>query len=173
VLTDVEVADGVHVKPYTVASQSRIGARAQLGPFSHLRPGAELAEEAHVGNFVELKQTRLGRGSKANHLAYLGDSEIGAGVNVGCGTITCNYDGFKKHRTVIEDGVFIGSDTQLVAPVRIGKGAILAAGTTVTRDVPPGSLTLSRVPQVDKPGYADTLRERLRGPAPGGGDKPR
>lgn len=173
VLTDVEVADGVHVKPYTVAAQSRIGARAQLGPFSHLRPGAELAEEAHVGNFVELKQTRLGRGSKANHLAYLGDSEIGAGVNVGCGTITCNYDGVKKHRTVIEDNVFIGSDTQLVAPVRVGKGAILAAGTTVTRDVPPGSLTLSRVPQVDKPGYADTLRERQRGTPPGGNDKPR
>jgi bifunctional UDP-N-acetylglucosamine pyrophosphorylase/glucosamine-1-phosphate N-acetyltransferase len=178
VLTDVEVADAVHVKPYTVAGQSRIGARAQLGPFSHLRPGAELAEEAHVGNFVELKQTRLGRGSKANHLAYLGDSEIGAGVNVGCGTITCNYDGFKKHRTVIEDGVFIGSDTQLVAPVRVGKGAILAAGTTVTRDVPAGSLTLSRVPQIDKPGYADTLRERLRGSqgpssSGSGSDKPR
>lgn len=162
VLTEVTVADGVHIKPYTVAAQSRIGPRCQLGPFSHLRPGAELADDAHVGNFVELKQARLGRGSKANHLAYLGDAEIGAGVNIGCGTITCNYDGVSKHKTIIEDGVFIGSDTQLVAPVRVERGAIIAAGTTVTRDVPPGSLTLSRAPQVDKPGYADVLRERLR-----------
>jgi bifunctional UDP-N-acetylglucosamine pyrophosphorylase/glucosamine-1-phosphate N-acetyltransferase len=162
VLTNVGVGDGVHIKPYTVATDAVIGDSAQLGPFSHLRPGSALLDSAHVGNFVELKATRLGRGSKANHLAYLGDAEIGDGVNVGCGTITCNYDGFAKHKTVIEDGVFIGSDTQLVAPVRVGAGSIIAAGTTVVTDVPPGSLTLSRVPQVNKPGYAAQLRARLQ-----------
>jgi len=162
VLTNVIVADGAHLKPYTVASDSQLGEKVQIGPFSHLRPDSVVESGAHVGNFVELKKTRLGPGSKANHLAYLGDAEIGAAVNVGCGTITCNYDGVSKHKTVIEDEVFVGSDTQLVAPVRIGRGAIIAAGTTVTRDVPPGSLTLSRVPQVDKPDYAEALRTRLR-----------
>lgn len=162
VLTDVTVADGVHIKPYTVAVDSQIGAKSQVGPFSHLRPGSHLADGVHIGNFVELKNTRVGSGSKANHLAYLGDAEIGAAVNVGCGTITCNYDGVAKHRTVVEDGVFIGSDSQLVAPVRVGQGAMIAAGTTVTRDVPAGALTLSRVPQIDKPEYAESLRTRLR-----------
>lgn len=162
VLTHVGIADGVVVRPYSVAEDSAIGPNSIVGPFSHLRPGSELLAGAHVGNFVELKKTRLGAGSKANHLAYLGDAEIGAGVNVGCGTITCNYDGIAKYQTVIEDGVFIGSDTQLVAPVRVGAGAIVAAGTTVTRDVPAGALTMSRSPQVDKPGYAETLRERQR-----------
>jgi bifunctional UDP-N-acetylglucosamine pyrophosphorylase/glucosamine-1-phosphate N-acetyltransferase len=162
VLTAVTVADDTHIKPYTVATDSIIGDKVALGPFSHLRPGSVLESGAHVGNFVELKQTRLGAGSKANHLAYLGDADIGRGVNVGCGTITCNYDGFAKHKTVIEDDVFIGSDTQLVAPVRIGQGSIIAAGTTVVSDVPAQSLTLSRVPQVDKPGYAQRLRDRLR-----------
>jgi bifunctional UDP-N-acetylglucosamine pyrophosphorylase/glucosamine-1-phosphate N-acetyltransferase len=162
VLSNVVVADGAHIKPYTVATDSELGAKAQIGPFSHLRPETVVGEGAHIGNFVELKKTRMGPGSKANHLAYLGDAEIGAQVNIGCGTITCNYDGVSKHKTVIEDEVFIGSDTQLVAPVRVGRGAIVAAGTTVTRDVPPGSLTLSRVPQVDKPDYAEALRTRLR-----------
>jgi bifunctional UDP-N-acetylglucosamine pyrophosphorylase/glucosamine-1-phosphate N-acetyltransferase len=162
VLNDVTVADDSHVKAYSVATESILGPAAQVGPFSHLRPGSVLERDVHIGNFVELKKTHVGTGSKANHLAYLGDAEIGAAVNVGCGTITCNYDGVAKHRTVIEDGVFIGSDTQLVAPVRVGQGAIIAAGTTVTRDVPPGALSLSRVPQVDKPGYAETLRARLQ-----------
>ncbi len=162
VLSDVSVADDSHLKPYCVAADSVLGKAVQVGPFSHLRPGSKLEHDAHVGNFVELKKTYLGAGSKANHLAYLGDAEIGANVNVGCGTITCNYDGFAKHRTVIEDGVFIGSDVQLVAPVHVGKGAIIAAGTTVTKDVPAGALTLSRVPQIDKPGYAEPLRNRLR-----------
>lgn len=162
VLTGVTVAAKSTLKPYSVAEDSTLGAGAKVGPFSHLRPGSHLGEDAHVGNFVELKKTHLGAGSKANHLAYLGDAEIGTSVNIGCGTITCNYDGVAKHRTVIEDGVFIGSDTQLVAPVRVGRGAIVAAGTTVTRDVPPDSLTLSRSPQVDKPNYAETLRARLR-----------
>ncbi len=162
VLTNVHVADGAHLKPYTVATDSQLGERVQIGPFSHLRPDSVVENGAHIGNFVELKKTRIGPGSKANHLAYLGDADIGAGVNVGCGTITCNYDGVSKHQTVVEDEVFIGSDTQLVAPVRIGRGSIIAAGTTVTRDVPPGALTLSRVPQVDKPDYAEALRTRLR-----------
>src|SRR4029079_18731148 len=116
------VAAGANLKPYTIASQSKIGPKAQIGPFSHLRPASDVGEDAHVGNFVELKKTRLGKGSKANHLAYLGDGEVGDGVNVAAGTICCNYDGFKKHVTVLEDGVFIGSDSQLVAPVRLGKG---------------------------------------------------
>lgn len=162
VLTDVVIADGAHLKPYSVASESELGEKTHIGPFSHLRPGSVIAAGAHIGNFVELKKTHFGAGSKAQHLAYLGDAEIGANVNIGCGTITCNYDGVSKHKTVIEDDVFIGSDTQLVAPVRVGKGAIVAAGTTVTSDVPPGALTLSRVPQVDKPNYAEALRTRLR-----------
>ena len=162
VLTDVIVDAGVHIKPYSVAASSHIGPRCQVGPFSHLRPDSDLSEDAHVGNFVELKKTQLGRGSKANHLAYLGDSTIGAQVNIGCGTITCNYDGFAKHQTIIEDGVFIGSDTQLVAPVRVGKNAMVAAGTTVTREVPDGALALSRVPQENKEGMADFLRARFR-----------
>jgi bifunctional UDP-N-acetylglucosamine pyrophosphorylase/glucosamine-1-phosphate N-acetyltransferase len=162
VLTNVEVADDSHLKPYTIATDSQLGAGVQVGPFSHLRPGSVLERAVHIGNFVELKKTHVGVGSKANHLAYLGDAEIGANVNVGCGTITCNYDGVAKHQTIIEDGVFIGSDTQLVAPVRVGRQSIIAAGTTVTRDVPADSLTLSRVAQVDKPGYASRLRERQR-----------
>jgi bifunctional UDP-N-acetylglucosamine pyrophosphorylase/glucosamine-1-phosphate N-acetyltransferase len=161
VLENVLVQAGTHIRPYTVAKDSHIGSRCHLGPFSHLRPGSVLSEDAHVGNFVELKKTHLGQGSKANHLTYLGDAQIGANVNIGCGTITCNYDGFAKHPTLIEDGVFIGSDTQLVAPVRVGKDAIIAAGTTVTHDVPEGALAVSRVPQKDKPGAAKLLRTRF------------
>ncbi len=162
VLTDVTMADDCHLKPYTVATESQIGVSAQLGPFSHLRPGTELAREVHIGNFVELKKTRVGRGSKANHLAYLGDADIGEKVNVGCGTITCNYDGYAKYKTIIEDGAFIGSDTQLVAPVNVGKGAVIAAGTTVIKDVPAGALALSRSPQVHREGYAEKKRERMQ-----------
>jgi bifunctional UDP-N-acetylglucosamine pyrophosphorylase/glucosamine-1-phosphate N-acetyltransferase len=162
VLTDVTVEAGTHIKPYTVAAQSHIGPRCQVGPFSHLRPDSRLHEEAHVGNFVELKKTELGKKSKANHLAYLGDSTIGSEVNIGCGTITCNYDGFAKHQTIIEDGVFVGSDSQLVAPVRLGAGSIIGAGTTVTRDVPAGALAVTRVPQDNKLEAADKLRARFR-----------
>ena len=161
VLTDVEVGRDAEVKPYTVAAESRIGDAAHVGPFSHLRPASELGPEAHVGNFVEIKKTTMGRGSKANHLAYLGDGIIGEGVNVGAGTIFCNYDGFQKHTTVLEDGAFIGSDSQLVAPVRVGKGAYVATGTTVTMDVPDDGLALSRVKQQNKEGYASRLRARL------------
>src|SRR5206468_4460371 len=120
---------------------------AQIGPFSHIRPGSVLERDAHIGNFVELKKTHFGAGSKANHLSYLGDAEIGSKVNVGCGTITCNYDGYVKSKTVIEDGAFIGSDTQLVAPVTVGKNAVVGAGTTVYEDVPAGALALTRTKQ--------------------------
>ena len=163
VLTDVEVADGVLIKPYSVASESKVGSRAQIGPFSHLRPASDIGEEAHVGNFVELKKTRLGRKSKANHLAYLGDGMVGDDVNIGAGTIFCNYDGFKKHVTTLEDGAFIGSDSQLVAPVTVGKGAYVGTGTTVTKSVPAGALAIGRAKQENKEGYADRLRARLKG----------
>lgn len=162
VLTDVLVDDGVTLKPYSVATESRVGPRAQVGPFSHLRPASDLGEESHVGNFVELKKTKLGRRSKANHLAYLGDGLVGDEVNVGAGTIFCNYDGFKKHVTTLEDGVFIGSDSQLVAPVTVGKGAYVGTGTTVTRDVPAGALAIGRARQENKDGYADRLKARLK-----------
>lgn len=161
VLTDVVVEEGARVLPYTVATDSRIGAGAQVGPFSHLRPGSDLGPEVHVGNFVETKKTRLGRGSKANHLAYLGDGQIGEGVNVGAGTIFCNYDGVQKHTTTLEDGAFVGSDSQLVAPVTIGRNAYVATGTTVTRDVPPDALAISRTRQSNKDGYAARLRARF------------
>jgi bifunctional UDP-N-acetylglucosamine pyrophosphorylase / glucosamine-1-phosphate N-acetyltransferase len=161
VLTEVEVAEGAHVKPYTVATSSRIGASAQVGPFAHLRPGTELGPDARVGNFVETKNTRMGKGSKANHLAYVGDGEIGEGVNIGAGTIFCNYDGFQKNLTVLEDGVFIGSDSQLIAPVRVGKGAYVASGTTVNQDVPADALAISRTRQQNKAGYAARLRRAL------------
>ena len=162
VLTDVVVEAGAVLKPYSVATSSTIGARAQVGPFSHMRPDSELGEEAHIGNFVEMKKTKLGKGAKANHLAYLGDGVVGAGANIGAGTIFCNYDGFKKHTTTIEDGAFIGSDSQLVAPVRVGRGAYVATGTTVTKDVPDGALAISRVKQENKEGYAERLKARLK-----------
>lgn len=154
VLTNVVVGDGVTIKPYCVMTDAHVANGAVLGPFAHLRPGADVGPDAHVGNFVEMKKATLGPGSKANHLTYLGDCTVGRGVNIGAGTITCNYDGVNKLPTVIEDGAFIGSDTQLVAPVRVGKDAYIAAGTTVTKDVPDGALALSRVPQTHVEGYA-------------------
>lgn len=141
------VARGAEILAYSVIEESEVGEKARLGPFAHLRPGSVVGPESHVGNFVELKKTKLGHGSKANHLAYLGDATIGDRVNVGAGTITCNYDGVNKYQTIIEDGVFIGSDTQLVAPVTVGKGAYVGAGTTVTKDVPSEALAVSRVEQ--------------------------
>jgi bifunctional UDP-N-acetylglucosamine pyrophosphorylase/glucosamine-1-phosphate N-acetyltransferase len=165
VLRDVHVRTGAKVLPYTIATSSVIGERAQVGPFSHLRPDSELGPEVHIGNFVETKKTRLGRGSKANHLAYLGDGIIGEGVNVGAGTIFCNYDGFAKHTTVLEDGVFIGSDSQLVAPVTVGKDAYVATGTTVTQSVPASAMAIGRARQENKPELATRLRERLKAQA--------
>jgi bifunctional UDP-N-acetylglucosamine pyrophosphorylase/glucosamine-1-phosphate N-acetyltransferase len=163
VLTDVDVGEGVLVKPYSVATGARIGSRAHIGPFAHLRPESDIGDEAHVGNFVETKKTRLGKGAKANHLAYLGDGVVGAGANVGAGTIFCNYDGYRKHTTTIGEGAFIGSDSQLVAPVTVGAGAYVGTGTTVTRDVPPDALAIGRARQENKEGYASRLRAKLRG----------
>lgn len=160
ILQDVEVLENAYIRPYTVAEASVIGARAEVGPFSHLRPGSELGEDSKVGNFSETKKTRIGKGSKVNHLSYVGDGEIGEGVNIGAGTIFCNYDGARKHTTVIEDGAFIGSDSQLIAPVRIGKGAYIASGTTVTRDVPEDALAIARARQDNREGLAKRIRLR-------------
>jgi bifunctional UDP-N-acetylglucosamine pyrophosphorylase/glucosamine-1-phosphate N-acetyltransferase len=167
ILTDTDVGAGVQIKPYCIATEAVIGPGAIIGPFAHMRPGTLLGQDVHLGNFVETKKTVIGRGSKANHLSYLGDTIIGEKVNVGAGTITCNYDGYKKFQTVIEDGAFIGSDSQLVAPVKIGKRAVVGAGTTVTRDVPAGALALSRAPQIEKLGYADKVAERYAAIASG------
>jgi bifunctional UDP-N-acetylglucosamine pyrophosphorylase/glucosamine-1-phosphate N-acetyltransferase len=159
VISDSQIADNVLLRPGCIIDQSTIAVGAQLGPYAHVRPGSEIGEGAHVGNFVETKKTRMGRGSKANHLTYLGDSDIGSGVNVGAGTITCNYDGVNKHSTVIEDGAFIGSDSTLVAPVRIGKGAYVAAGSTITEDVPADALALGRSRQIIKQSWARQRRD--------------
>ena len=171
VLHASSVADGTTIKPYTVLEEARVGERCILGPFARLRPGTDLAEEVHLGNFVETKKARLGRGSKANHLAYLGDAKIGSKVNVGAGTITCNYDGVNKHVTELGDGVFIGSDTQLVAPVKVGDGAYVGAGTTVTKDVPSGSLAVSRTPQVNMEGWVERKKARMAKSAEAGPSK--
>ena len=160
ILVDTQVGAGAEIRAYTVATESVIGPAAKIGPFAHLRPGTDLAADVHVGNFVETKKTKLGKGSKANHLTYLGDAVVGAGVNIGAGTITCNYNGYEKMQTVIEDGAFIGSDSQLVAPVTIGKRAVVAAGTTITKDVPAGALAIARAAQMIAPGYADKLAKR-------------
>ncbi len=152
-LVDTAVGPGAAVGPHCDAEGARIGARARVGPFSRLRPGTVIGEDARIGNFVETKNTTLGRGAKALHLAYLGDADIGADANIGAGVITCNYDGEKKHRTTIGEKAFVGSDSQLVAPVTVGKGAYVGSGTTVTEDVPDGALALSRAPQVNKPGW--------------------
>jgi bifunctional UDP-N-acetylglucosamine pyrophosphorylase/glucosamine-1-phosphate N-acetyltransferase len=160
ILRDTVVGAGTQILPYCIGNQAEIGANAAIGPFAHMRPGTRLAAEVHLGNFVETKKTVIGRGSKANHLSYLGDAIIGEKVNIGAGTITCNYNGYEKSPTIIEDNAFIGSDTQLVAPVRVGKRAVIAAGTTVTKDVPAGALAISRVPQVEKAGYAQKVAKR-------------
>ncbi len=162
VLTDVTVDEEARVLPYTVATRSTIGRGAQVGPFSHVRPDSEIGESAHIGNFVETKKTVVRKGAKANHLAYLGDGDIGEGANVGAGTIFCNYDGFRKHKTEIGAGAFIGSDSQIVAPIRIGVGAYVATGTTVTKDVPDDALAIARIKQENKAGYASRLRARLK-----------
>ncbi|MBM3368174.1 MAG: UDP-N-acetylglucosamine diphosphorylase/glucosamine-1-phosphate N-acetyltransferase [Betaproteobacteria bacterium] len=153
VLRNVSVAAGTEIHAFSLLEDAEVGARCRIGPYARLRPGAKLAQEVHIGNFVEVKASRIGVGSKANHLAYLGDAEIGARVNVGAGTITCNYDGAAKHRTVIEDDSFIGSDATLVAPVRIAKGSYIGAGSTISRDTPAGQLTVARAKQVSLPGW--------------------
>lgn len=153
ILRNVTVASGTTILPFSLIENAVIGKDCQVGPYSRIRPGTQLRDEVHVGNFVEVKNSDIGRGSKANHLSYLGDSVIGKKVNIGAGTITCNYDGAFKHQTIIEDEVFVGSDTQLVAPVRVAKGSTIGAGSTITRDTPEDQLTLSRSKQVSVPGW--------------------
>ena len=161
VLTDVTVADDTLIKPYSVLTETVVGERAKLGPFTHCRPGSQIDEDVHLGNFVETKKTHMMAGAKANHLAYLGDASVGHKANIGAGVITCNYDGVGKYQTTIEAGAFVGSDSQLVAPVTVGRDAYVGAGTTVTKDVPRGALAIARVKQVNKEGWADEMREKL------------
>jgi bifunctional UDP-N-acetylglucosamine pyrophosphorylase / glucosamine-1-phosphate N-acetyltransferase len=158
-IVDSTIGDRVTINNYTVITGSRVASEARVGPFAHIRPDSEVHEKAHIGNFVELKKTVLGAGSKASHLTYLGDATIGANVNVGAGTITCNYDGVRKHPTVIGDGAFIGSDSQLVAPVRIGEGAYVAAGSSIVEDVPPGSLGIARGRQSNIEGWVERKKK--------------
>ncbi len=159
VISNAQIGNGVEIRPGCIIADSVVADSAVLGPYSHLRPGSEVGEGAHVGNFVETKKARLGRGAKANHLTYLGDADIGEGVNVGAGTITCNYDGVNKHATVIERGAFIGSDTTLVAPVRVGAGAYVGAASCITQDVPADALAVARGRQVNKEGWARERRQ--------------
>src|SRR5581483_4229696 len=161
-IADTVIGDRVTVRPCCVIAGSEIASDAILGPFAHLRVGSVLEEGARIGNFVEVKKSRVGRGTKAQHLTYLGDATIGERVNVGAGTITCNYDGEKKHPTIIEDGAFIGSGSMLVAPVRIGKGSYIAAGSAITEDVPPESLGIGRARQLNKEGWARERKSKTK-----------
>lgn len=159
-ITDSTIGSNVTVKWSSVVQESIVRDHAAVGPFAHLRPGSDIGEESRIGNFVEVKKSTLGKGSKASHLTYLGDTTIGSGVNVGAGTITCNYDGFTKHPTIIEDNVFVGSNTALVAPVTVGKGAIIGAGSTITKNVPPEALAVERSKQVNHENLATVFRKR-------------
>jgi bifunctional UDP-N-acetylglucosamine pyrophosphorylase/glucosamine-1-phosphate N-acetyltransferase len=163
VLRNVTVAAGTRIDAFTLIDDAAIGEANRLGPFSRIRPGTRLARDVHVGNFVEIKNSQIDDGSKVNHLSYVGDTTMGKHVNIGAGTITCNYDGANKYRTVIEDEVFVGSDTQLVAPVTVGRGATLGAGTTLTRDAPAGELTLSRARQLTINGWKRPLKQKKEG----------
>lgn len=158
-IKNTHIGPGSHILPNCVIEDARINANCRVGPFARIRPGTVLDAEAHIGNFVEVKASRIGAKSKANHLSYVGDTEVGRNVNIGAGTITCNYDGANKHKTVIEDDVFIGSDTQLVAPVKVGKGATIGAGATITKNAPPEQLTLSRAPQVSIEGWKRPVKK--------------
>jgi len=163
VIENSTVADEVLVRQSCIVMDSAIGKGAKIGPFAHLRPGSEIGEEAHVGNFVETKKARLGKGAKANHLTYLGDAVIGAGSNIGAGVITCNYDGVNKHTTIIGEGVFVGSDSTLVAPISVGDGAYIGAGSCITHEVPSDALAVGRSRQVTREGWAAAKRARLKG----------
>jgi bifunctional UDP-N-acetylglucosamine pyrophosphorylase/glucosamine-1-phosphate N-acetyltransferase len=160
IICDCRIGSGVTIKAGSVLADSEVGDAAAIGPMAHLRPGSKLGAHVKIGNFVETKKIVMGEGSKASHLTYLGDAEIGTEVNIGCGTITCNYDGVNKHRTIIGDNVFVGSDVQLVAPVTVGSNSLIAAGTTVTRDVPADSLAIARTPQVNKEGW---MKKKAKG----------
>lgn len=159
VFRDVELASGARIEPFSLLEECVIGADCRVGPYARIRPGTKLADEVHIGNFVELKNSQVGSNSKINHLSYVGDATVGEKVNIGAGTITCNYDGANKYRTVIEDGAFIGSDTQLVAPVRVGKGATIGAGSTITKDTPEGKLSLSRAKQITITGWKRPVKK--------------
>jgi bifunctional UDP-N-acetylglucosamine pyrophosphorylase/glucosamine-1-phosphate N-acetyltransferase len=158
IVEDSEIAGGVEIGPYTLVSHSKLERGVHAGPFARLRMENHVEEGAHIGNFVELKKTRMGAGAKANHLAYLGDSSIGAKTNIGAGTITCNYDGFNKHRTTIGEGAFVGSNSTLIAPLEIGDGSIVGAGSVITETVPADSLAIGRAPQAVKPEWAKKRR---------------
>jgi len=160
VIENCTLGRDVLVRQSCVLADSTIADGARIGPFAHLRPGSEIGEDAHVGNFVETKKARLGKGAKANHLTYLGDAEVGAGSNIGAGTITCNYDGVNKHKTTIGKNAFIGSDSTLVAPVSVGDGAYVGAGSCITRNVPAESLAVSRARQIVKTGWAKARRAK-------------
>jgi bifunctional UDP-N-acetylglucosamine pyrophosphorylase/glucosamine-1-phosphate N-acetyltransferase len=152
------LADGVRLRPYCVLNEAEVEEKAEVGPFAHLRPRAVIGVGAKVGNFVEIKKSRLGRGSKANHLAYIGDATVGEGVNIGAGAITCNYDGYDKHETTIGDGAFVGTNVSMVAPLTIGEGAYIGSGSVVTKDVPPDALAVERSQQIVKDGWAARKR---------------
>ena len=154
VIRNSSIEAGSQIKPMTSIEEAIIGRKVSIGPFARIRPGTECADEVKIGNFVETKKSRIGKGSKVSHLSYIGDTEMGSGVNIGAGTITCNYDGANKFKTIIEDGVFVGSDTQLVAPVRVARNATIGAGSTITKDVAADKLTLSRVKQVTIDGWS-------------------
>ena len=167
----VVIEDGATVRAFSHIVGARIGQGATVGPFARLRPGASLAKDAHIGNFVEIKQAEIGEGAKINHLTYIGDASVGARANVGAGTITCNYDGFDKHRTEIGAGAFVGSNASLVAPVKIGEGAYIGSGSVISKDVAPDALALSRSPQEERPGWAAKVRERRGRKPKNGGNK--
>ena len=160
IIKNATISDGAIIAPYSMIDSSEVGTNCRVGPYARLRPGTRLHDEVHIGNFVEVKNSEIARASKANHLSYIGDSTVGSRVNIGAGTITCNYDGANKHRTIIEDDVFIGSATQLVAPVTVGRGATIGAGSTITRDAPEGALTLSRSKQATINGWKRPMKEK-------------
>jgi bifunctional UDP-N-acetylglucosamine pyrophosphorylase/glucosamine-1-phosphate N-acetyltransferase len=162
VIEDCTLGDRVLVRQSCVLEESQVDAGAKIGPFAHLRPGSEIGEDAHVGNFVETKKAKLGKGAKASHLTYLGDAEVGEGTNIGAGVITCNYDGVNKHRTHIGKGAFVGSDSTLVAPVTVEDGAYIGAGSCITNDVPAGALALGRARQVTMEGWVEARRARSK-----------
>ena len=163
VVEDCTVGDGVIIRQSCVLAESAVETGARIGPFAHLRPGSEIGQDAHVGNFVETKKARLGKGAKANHLSYLGDADVGEGTNIGAGVITCNYDGVHKHRTTIGKRAFVGSDSTLVAPVTIEDGAYVGAGSCITKNVPAGSLAVARSRQVVKEGWAQRKNRQTKG----------
>ncbi len=159
-LKNVTVSAGTVIAPYSLIEDAEIGEHCKIGPYARIRPGTKLSAKVHIGNFVEVKNSEIATGSKANHLSYIGDTIIGEQVNIGAGTITCNYDGANKYQTIIEDNVFVGSDTQLVAPVRVSKGSTIGAGSTITKDTPENELTLSRAKQLSIPGWKRPIKQK-------------